>query len=189
MENKFSERELLGFLDYLGDKGIIKQATAKSRKIAAGKILSALDESEKVDLRNLDKEQAFTRFQNKCGKDFTPDSLIAYKSRFFSALEDFLRWTENPAAFKPAGTQRAARSGGEQAASSKKAIKALKTIPVPQGNTHGSPHEGGQPLVFPIPIREGVVVKIHNLPIDLTKAESERICAVIKALSVIQGNE
>lgn len=189
MENKFSESGLLEFLDYLGDKGIIKQATAKSRKIASGKILSALDDHEKADLRHLDRDQAFTRFQNKWGKDFTPESLSTYKSRFFSALDDFLRWAENPAGFKPAGVQRAARSGGEQTESPKKSIKVLKSISAPQGNSNAGQHEGGQPVVFPVPIRESVVVKIHNLPLDLTKAEAERICAVIRALAVVQGNE
>lgn len=187
MDKKYSENELLQFMDYLGDKGIIKLATAKSRKIAAGKILGALDESEKHDLRSLDREQAFTRFTNKSGKDFTPDSLNTYKSRFFSALDDFLRWADNPAAFKPTGSQRAARSGNEQFSQPKKAIKMLKTIPPPLVNSHTNQHEGGQPLIFPIPIREGVVVKIHNLPLDLTRVESERICAVIKALAVIDG--
>ncbi len=186
MENKYSESELLGFMDYLGDKGIVKLATAKSRKIAASKILGALDEHEKIDLRNLDREQAFTRFANKSGKDFTPDSLLTYKSRFFSALDDFLRWAGNPAAFKPAGSQRAARSTNEQTTQAKNTIKQLKTISTPQANTHPNQHEGGQPLVFPIPIREDVVVKIHNLPLDLTRAESERICAVIKALAAIE---
>lgn len=185
MDTKYSENELLQFMDYLGDKGIIKPATAKSRKIAAGKILGALDEHEKHDLRNLDRDQAFTRFTNKSGKDFTPDSLTAYKSRFFSALDDFLRWVDNPAAFKSSVSQRNTRNSNEQSAQPKKTIKVLKTIPPTQGNSNAIPPEGGQSLIFPIPIREGVVVKIHNLPIDLTRVESERICAVIKALAVI----
>lgn len=187
MENKYSESELLQFMDYLGDKGIIKLATAKSRKIAASKILGALDENEKTDLRNLDRERAFMRFQNKSGKDFTPDSLLTYKSRFFSALDDFLSWVENPATFKPAGSQRAARGSAEQTSLPRKTSKLQKAVPQSQGNLHTGQHEGGQqPLIFPIPIRDGVVVKIHNLPIDLTRGESERICAVIRALAVVE---
>lgn len=187
MEEKYSEGELLKFMDYLGDKGIIKPATAKSRKIAAGKILSALDGHEKHDLRNLDREQAFTRFTNKSGKEFTPDSLTAYKSRFFSALDDFLRWVENPAAFKSSVSQRNTRNSNEQSTLPKSGIKILKTITPPQVSSNTNPHEGGLSIIFPIPIREGVVVKIHNLPLDLTRVEAERISAVIKALAVIDG--
>jgi hypothetical protein len=38
--------------------------------------------------------------------------------------------------------------------------------------------------VFPIPIRENVVVRIHNLPFDLTAAEAEKIANVVKAMAM-----
>lgn len=190
MSNAYSEIELLKFINWLGDKGLVNPATAKSRKIAAAKVLGALDEHEKIDLRQLDREQAFQRFVNKSSKDFTPDSLTTYKSRFFSALDDFLNWRANPAGFKPAGLQRArnkTKEVGEQASSVKK-IKKLKSAPV---SSEQNPLEVGhalmgKPLVFPIPIRDGVTVLIHNLPMDLTKIEADRISAVVKALAMIE---
>jgi hypothetical protein len=44
--------------------------------------------------------------------------------------------------------------------------------------------QGTTKIIFPIPLREGVVVQIHNLPMDLTAAEAQRISAVINALAV-----
>lgn len=41
--------------------------------------------------------------------------------------------------------------------------------------------------IFPIQIREDLFVRIQNLPHDLTKAEAERICRVVMALS--EGTE
>jgi hypothetical protein len=41
--------------------------------------------------------------------------------------------------------------------------------------------------VFPIQIRENVVVRIQGLPFDLTQAEAERIANVVKAMAVIAG--
>jgi hypothetical protein len=38
--------------------------------------------------------------------------------------------------------------------------------------------------VFPIPLRPGVVVKIH-IPHDLTRFESERIAEVVRAFAVV----
>lgn len=191
MSDTYSEAELLKFLDWLGEKGLVNPVTAKSRRIASAKVLSALDGHEKLDLREFDREQAFQRFMNKSSKDFTPGSLTTYKSRFYSALDDFLSWRANPAGFKPAGTQRA-RSKTMDASdqpSSKNKIRALKTFTTaPKESNTSDSGQGmeGQPLVFPIPIRDGVTVKIHNLPMDLSKTEADRICAVVKALAVIE---
>lgn len=191
MSDTYSEAELLKFMDWLGGKGLVNIATAKSRKIASAKILGALDGHEKLDLRNIDREQAFQRFVNKSSKGFTPGSLTTYKSRFYSALDDFLSWSANPAGFKPAGTQRVRTktTDDNEQPSPKKKIKALKTFATDQKKSNSPDIEQvmpGQSLVFPIPIRDGVTVKIHNLPMDLSKTEADRICAVVKALAVIE---
>lgn len=39
------------------------------------------------------------------------------------------------------------------------------------------------PIVFPIPIRPGVVVQVQ-MPTDLTRGEAEKAVRVIKALAV-----
>lgn len=38
--------------------------------------------------------------------------------------------------------------------------------------------------IFPIPLRPGVVVKVH-IPYDLTQAEAGRIAEVVKAFAVV----
>jgi hypothetical protein len=40
--------------------------------------------------------------------------------------------------------------------------------------------------VFPIPIRENVVVRVHGLPFDLTPAEAKKIAAVIQAMALAE---
>lgn len=183
MDNRYSEDELIKFMDWLGEKGIINAVTARSRRIAAVRVLGALDDHEKIDLRQLDRNHVFHRFSNKSGKDFTPDSLATYKSRFNSALDDFLRWVDNPAGFKAGGKLKITKIKKESQEPNNKGLKgnsdqnqvphALK----PRENT----------IVFPIPIRDGVVVQLHQLPLDLTSAEAERICAVVKALAIPNG--
>ena len=42
--------------------------------------------------------------------------------------------------------------------------------------------------VYPIPIRDNMVA-ILNLPNDLTRAEAEKICAVIMALAKSEGRQ
>jgi len=186
MENRYSELELMNFMDWLGNKGLLNPTTAKSRKIAAGKVLSALDDNEKLDLRTIDREQVFQRFSNKFSKDFTPDSLTTYKSRFNSAIDDFLRWIDNPAGFKTGISQKSTKPKSEE--SGKQFIKRKKfTDTSSKANEPPPPPPNPTSVNFPIPIRSGIVVEIRNLPMDLSASEAERIGAVVKALAM--GND
>ena len=75
MDTKFSEQELVTFLDYLRTKGLMNESTANARKIAAQKLLSVLEPSEKTDLRQINRDAIFQRFVNKYRNTFTPGSL------------------------------------------------------------------------------------------------------------------
>ncbi|TND05750.1 MAG: hypothetical protein FD120_963 [Gammaproteobacteria bacterium] len=171
------------FFDFAAEKGLLKRNTALSRKLAANKILAVLDESEKADLRNADISKAFERFQNLQGTDYKPDSLQVYLSRLRTALSDFTSYVDNPAAYKPTGAQRASPKGKREA-DNKIAVKneggrAEQGTP----DSHDSQH-----IVVPVPLREGLTVKISNLPSDLTAAEAGRLAAIIKAYAVIGGD-
>lgn len=185
MTTEFSAGELNDFLDWGMQKGLLKTETGKSRKIAAQKVLSALDESEREDLRVVDVESTFDRFVNKNAKSFTPQSLATYKSRFQVALEDFLRYKASPATFRFDGQRKSrhAASGSdkeEKQSGTKKPVRAVMPV---QANTPPLPSAVSE-VVFPIPIREGVIVRVHNLPNNLSKAEAQRISAVILALAM-----
>jgi hypothetical protein len=193
MSTDYSSDELSAFLDWGVQKGLLKQQTGKSRKIAAQKILSALDASEREDLRSIDVASTFSRFVNKFAKDFTPQSLATYKSRFQSALDDFMRYKESPSTFRFEG-QRDKRALDREVALSDQShvvrrpriIRASRAVSkvMPQSlGTQGSVAPVSE-VVFPIPIRDGTVVRVHNLPSNLTKAEAQRISAVIMALAM-----
>lgn len=190
MENRYSESELITFLDWLADKGLLNSSTARSRKIAAVKVLGALDDHEKLNLRSIDREQTFQRFFNKYSKDFTPDSLSTYKSRFNSALDDFLRWVDNPAGFKIGSSSKLGRAKSKDAQES---VSKKTSVNKSNGGNEAPSlnHLSNLPgsIVFPIPVRNDVVVQLHNLPMDLTAMEAERICAVIKALALPNGSK
>ncbi|MBD0254696.1 MAG: hypothetical protein ICV83_03165 [Cytophagales bacterium] len=71
-------------------------------RIASMQILSVLDGWESIDVSTLDFEDVFRRFVNKRSKDFTPQSMEAYKSRFKQSLGMFLEYTKDPAGWRPA---------------------------------------------------------------------------------------
>lgn len=189
-DKDYSLQALNGFIDYLANKHLLNKNTAQSRKGAANKILSVLDDQEASDLREIDLESVFTRFANKAGKDYKPDSLMVYRSRLSSALTDFFSYVENPAQFRPAvksngtgSTKKSAkpaksvRKADERPAENKPAVDFQSPHQTPQSSAPGS-------VNVPVPLREGITVQITGLPADLTEAEATRLAAIIKAYAM-----
>ncbi len=185
-DKDYSLDALNTFLDYLADKGLLKKNTALSRKRAANKILSVLDGNEIKDLKSVDIRHAFDRFSNLQGTSFKPSSLQIYLSRLNSALTDFYSYTENPAGFKPASAQRntvknkTKDSGKPSSNQTKRRSQSSEasTPPADEG-VHSERH-----LVIPVPLRQGLTVKINNIPADLTQREAEKLAAIVKAYAM-----
>ena len=173
---------LVEFLDWTADKGLMAKNTVGGRKAAVGAVLGVLAPEEKGDVTAVDLDDAMARFVNLQGKKYNTSSLNVYKSRVNAAINDFRAWLADPLTFKP-----------HLSKPEKKApAKTVKKSSTPQNNpfddTHAlnmvaSTHQTGA-NVFPIPIRENVVVRIHNLPFDLTAAEAEKIANVVKAMAM-----
>jgi len=185
-EKDYSLDALNKFLDYAANKGLLKRNTAQSRKLAANKVLDVLDDNEKADLRNVDMDHAFNLFQNKQGTDYTPDSLRVYQSRVRTALSDFVNYVDNPANFRPSSVQRSnskikrESNGNDKVKQERQKLEKRSEISQ-QKNDHAAPE-----ITVPVPLREGVMVKISNLPSDLTPAEADRLAAITKAYAVIK---
>mgnify|MGYP003661686593 CR=1 FL=1 len=172
MTKDYSADAFFRFMDMVKDKGLLNPNTAQSRKAAGNKMLALLEPDEKQDLREIDLDHLHERFANKSGTDYTPNSLQVYKSRFKSALDDFVSWVDNPSAFRPSTSK---RESAPRQNSKPKSRKPSSTVAEPPGRS--SPDD------FPIyvPIREDVVVQITGVPADLTDKEAGKIAAVIQA--------
>ena len=173
------------FFDFASSKGIIKRNTAQSRKAATNKILDILDKSERNDLRKIDIDQVFERFQNLSGMQYKQDSLQVYLSRARTALSDFISYVDNPSGFKSSSTQRSSRKGKKD----DKAMGGTKNFTGKQRDTatnHEHPDDTPdvKHIIVPVPLRENLTVKISNLPADLTVGEAERLAAIVKAYAV-----
>lgn len=185
-EKDYSLQAFNGFLDYLSSKHLLNKNTAQSRKAAVNKVLQVLDATEASDLRQVDMEMAFQRFANKDGRSYKPDSLMVYKSRLTSALTDFYSYVENPAQFRPSVKS---SSGTTSKKRSKPAEKGDHEATPPginraQEDAQGSQQHHKPPsdgLTIPVPLREGLTVKIAGIPFDLTEAEASRLASIIKA--------
>jgi hypothetical protein len=174
--------DLLAFLDYLADKGLMARATVTARKVAANRVLGILSGAEASDVTALDLNEAMRRFGNLQGKDFTPASLQTYLSRLRSAVDDFKTYLDNPLVFRPRVQQRERRrtegKKEEVSGTSEEASVA------PTSRAHAS-----APLVssvLPIPLRADLTVYVQGLPFDLTDAEAAKIANVIRAMAMVR---
>lgn len=180
MPGQRSRDQLLGFLEYVGSKGLVSPVTARSRKAAANRVLSILSEEEAEDVTALDLDALMLRFNNLEGRNYTPESLMTYKSRVKSSIDDFRSYLSNPLTFK-SGTQ--ARERREKRGEPDNGVKArprhVSLVPAPR------------PVVAPlaaanvlnIPLRADLTVRIHGLPFNLSSGEAKKIANVILAMT------
>lgn len=177
---------LIEFLDWTAEKGLMARNTVNGRKAAISGVLGVLDPEEKGDVTVVDLDSVMTRFINLQGKKYSTGSLNVYKSRTNAAINDFRQYLNDPLAFKPTGNkvEKKPSSGSTKQKQAGGAPRSSEP-----SNTSASPTMAHQASanVFPIQIRENVVVRIHGLPFDLTQAEAERIANVVKAMAVIAG--
>ena len=178
MTQGLGKLDLMQFLDFCGDKGLMNPQTASARKASAGSLLSILSEDEAADVTKLDLNQITQRFLNLKGNSFKPESVKVYKSRTESSIRDFVAYKKDPLSFKPALEQRATRNS--EAKSKLPAVEKSGSTPSSQPNQTSFQTDG---LIFPIPLRPDVTIKIAGIPSDLTQAEARKIANVVAALA------
>jgi hypothetical protein len=172
---------LLGFIDYLGAKGLAPKNTVAGRKAAVTKVLSVLDPEEVGDVTTIDLDSAMTRFFNLEGKSYKPESLGVYRSRVNASINDFKSYLESPTTFRSGGNNGQKKAKGEVVKKAVKQSSPTKEEPVLARFETSPPSHVN---VFPVPIRPDVVVRIHGLPFDLTAAEADKIAAVVRAMAM-----
>jgi len=171
----YSQQAFLEFLRQGAVTGMTKPATARSRKLAAEHLLVQLKSHERIDLRLLDVDELCSRFHKIQGSTIRPETIRLYNERLTGALQDFLSWTSDPTRFqsiegeKPEAILVADRDTPDQGQAREKLAL----------NPPRSPYD-----IFPVPLREDLVVYIQNVPLDMTQAEARKIAAVVSALAL-----
>lgn len=181
MTHNHSFEALMDFLDYLGKKGLMNKNTVVSRKAACNKMLSALDQDELIDLRKLDLDVVAQRFSNLQGGEYAPKSLRVYKSRVRSSLDDFFRFKENPANFA-VGTKprkRLPKHVNTSSASSQVEVGAAPPL-------YKEAEKQTPTIDVPIALSAGRIVQLNGLPINMTKAEAQKIANVVMAMATVE---
>jgi site-specific recombinase XerC len=191
MNGDYSADGLSQFFEYVAQKGLMNSETIRGRRVATQKILEILQDNEKLDLRKIDKDLVFQRFMNLRGRDYNPQSLAVYKSRFASALNDFFSWNEDPLGFRPAAGLKIKQAVVSKVGKAKAALPVKKAA---QSTTElsvnpvkldaPSTHKHTELIDLPIPLRPGVMVHVTGLPLDLSADEAKKISGIVSAYAM-----
>ncbi len=180
MAKDYSEASFSKFMRQCVVSGLINPATLRARKLAAEQLMVELKSHERQDLRLVDLEELCSRFHKLEDSSIRPESMDLYKSRFHDALEDFIVWTDDPRSFVPKESeQKQLREHLKREPEGHKRAREELALNPPR-----NPHE-----IFPVPIREDLVVYIQNVPLDMTPREADKIAAVVKALAASNSEE
>lgn len=167
---------------WAADKGLMNPNTAKALKAAAAQVLLVLDDWETVDIKTLNVEQTFKRFQNKRAKDFTPNSLDTYRSRFGKAVNLFLEYEKDPTSWHvPSQAPRKEKKTSEAPESPQSQAPKQPQV---QAQSVRPPSQPGF-VEYPFPLRDGKIAQLR-LPIDLKKSDVARLTAFLSSLAIEQ---
>ncbi|HEY0777676.1 MAG TPA: hypothetical protein VGD56_06890 [Gemmatirosa sp.] len=178
--------ELLAFLDYAADKGLMPAATATALAVATRNVVEVLGADERGDVRQLDLDVVVRRFQTKRARDFSADTLKEYGRRFRRAVELFTAWREDPANFRVktrATAPNRTKSGATSVVREESPSRPAPTTSQPDEPVPLAPTTAGTYQMV-VPLGRDRFVTLANVPPDLTTAEAERLAAFVRLLPV-----
>jgi hypothetical protein len=130
--------DVLAWLDRMAETGMLKPNSARFKKTAIERLTSVMasEEIQTPEWVLEHVEELGNRWANI--EKAKPDTVRTYMSRAKTALEDYLRYTADPASFKPQG-----RPSARTEKSEKK--KAARPQPERSRDDAGSPAPGRRP--------------------------------------------
>ncbi|CAI1082871.1 Uncharacterised protein [Serratia quinivorans] len=164
---QYSAQNFERFLHNLPSSNIVSEATARNLRDASLRLLghiSGLDEIE--DVRNLKVEDLIERLRLASEGAVSSTSMQAYKSRFQSALDKFIAFENGDLTPTIDEMRHNTQMGKTRMTPQRKIVKQecdTKTFELP------------------IPLRNDLLLRIENLPLDLTKEEAAKISKIIEA--------
>lgn len=147
-------KDLIRFLQRSSDSKFIKFHTARTRKTAIRRIFEG-GQFEDASIFEVNLDDVIAGFKDR-NKSISPETIDTYKSRFSSALKDYMRHEKL----------------GE---------KMVVVEEVVHEDIKLDPHVKSESINLPCPIRKGKhIIQINQLPIDLTPEELNRVISLIK---------
>jgi hypothetical protein len=188
---------LLAFLEWTASHGELRPNTAQSIAVATRRVLAVEADPDAVDVRNLDREGLFDRFETLNRTNYTTASMKVYRSRFYKGLTMYLAWLDKrpdwKTAARPDGAEVTARSASNGRPAGKgKARRVVHVEAISRQMRDGmaavrsESGSGSQMVPYDLPLRPGLRVRLV-LPEMLTRADAKRIAAFVDSLAFDQA--
>jgi hypothetical protein len=175
----YSRAALARFIEFVVAKGLVHPATAQGWRVATSKVLEDLTPAEGEDVRKIDVEATFKGFLNRYPGRLSPASVGEYRRRVGRAIEEFVRWMEDPGSYAFRSPPRAARADARRRPEGAAAPSQDPDRLRPSGPAPGRP--GGIALEYPL--RPDLLAQVV-VPRDLTVEEARRMGAFLVTLAV-----
>jgi hypothetical protein len=175
----YSRAALARFIEFVVAKGLVHPATAQGWRVATAKVLEDLTPAEIEDVRKIEVEATFKGFLNRYPGRLSPASVGEYRRRVGRAIEEFVRWMEDPGSYAFRSPPRAVRSETRRRPEGAPAPSQDLDPPRPSSPAPGRP--GGIALEYPL--RPDLLAQIV-VPRDLTVEEARRMGAFLVTLAV-----
>jgi hypothetical protein len=172
----YSRAALARFIEFVVAKGLVHPATAQGWRVATAKVLEELTAEELGDVRNIDVEGTFKAFLNRYPGRLSPASIGEYRRRVTRAIEEFVRWVDDPGSYAFRSPPRAPKADLR---------RRLELSPAPAARPRPSaaqaaPAEG---IALEYPLRPDLLAQV-TVPRDLTVEEARRMGAFLVTLAV-----
>lgn len=178
-ERDYSVAELLRFIGFAQDRGLVPRNSAIALASAVRRMLEPLDEGERADVRELDVDDCVRRLANRAR--LSPSALNDYRSRVRRAIDEFVEYRRDPTRWRPRSRRGRSTDTAPDEAPNKPHDR-RRARPRPSATAAPAAlSPDGPTLVFPLGGDRGVV-RLVGVPGDLTRTEADRLAAFVRLL-------
>jgi hypothetical protein len=174
---------LLAFMDFMISKGYASAGAISPWKSAARQVFSTVegDDYEDFDIKSLDVDEYFGRFENRSMGKYSAGSLSSYRARFRRAVDAYRSYLADPN-WKPVMRRPTQKAGDAAEGSKKRSVGSKKpqTGPVERAKKAAAPSSPAL-MTYPFPLKSGQVAQLH-LPTKLDPDDAERLTQFVRAL-------
>jgi hypothetical protein len=188
----YSRAALARFIEYVVAKGLVNPSTAQGWRVATTKVLEELTAEELADVRRIDVEETFRAFLHRHPGRLSPASVGEYRRRVGRAIEEFVRWVDDPGGYGALGSAGVRLSDGQvprrrgRGRPSPPAAEAVRRSGSVDGAAAAAapaqPPRRRDGLALEYPLRPGFLAQVV-VPPDLTVDEARRMGAFLLTLS------
>ncbi|MEP7175802.1 MAG: hypothetical protein ABI860_04565 [Gemmatimonadales bacterium] len=187
----YSRAALARFVEFVVEKNLVHPSTAQGWRVATANVLEDLPEESTADVRRIDVETTFRAFLHRYPGRLAPSSVGEYRRRVGRAIEEFVRWMDDPGAYAFRGVPRPSRpdarrrrAAAEAGADGERGPPAHRVGGVVQRAGNAATHdEPGAEIALAYPLRPDLLARVV-VPRNLTVEEARRMGAFLVTLAV-----